>query len=80
MKPSPKAEGFDYEKRVAQGYEESMKQSPLELRMEKKLWDRTIQSLLGKGDYDGAVMVSARFKGIQQALDEKAASRSRETA
>ena len=75
-----KAEGFDYEKRVAQGYEESMKQSPLELRMEKKLWDRTIQSLLGKGDYDGAVMVSARFKGIQQALDEKAASRSRETA
>ena len=71
-----KAEGFGYEKRVAQGYEESMKQSPLELRMEKKLWDRTIQSLLAKGDYNGAVVISARLKGIQQALDEKAAARS----
>ncbi len=73
-----KAEGYDYDKQVSHRYQESM--SPLELRMVKKLVDDTAQTLLAKGDYDGAVVFSARSKGIQRALDEKAALRSRETS
>ena len=75
-----KAEGFDYEKRVARDCRESSRRSPLELRMTKKFLDGITQTSLAKGDFDAAVVFSARAEGIQRALEEKTASRRRATA
>jgi hypothetical protein len=68
-----KVEGYAYDKHVARHYQEAMRQSPLELRIEKKTYDRAVQGKLAKGHYDMAVMLSTHAEGIQQALDEKGA-------
>ena len=66
------AEGFDYDKRVAHDYRDSLNQSPLEPRMVKRLLDGITQTSLANGDFDAAVVFSAHSEGLQQALDAKA--------